>query len=131
MRRNKVRLTESQLHRVIKESIRRVLNEGYVEYGFGSLTNDDNEYMNVYEAVVMINSDDNILKFTALATSEDEAIDSITKKAMNYSAINDPSDVEILSIKMVSEGQESPDDYDEFDGFGDDWDEEVAYGMEK
>lgn len=53
MRRNRIRLTESQLHRVIKESVKRVLRESKTEIfsiqGFNNTQDESIEYpMNLF-----------------------------------------------------------------------------------
>lgn len=118
---------EEKINRIVSKYI----NEAYAEYGCGKLDNSDNEYDNVYEAVVMIKSEYNMLKFTALAQDEESAINAIMKQAVRYSPLQKESDVEILDLVMVKEGTPSPEVDGDFEGFGDDWDEERAYGMER
>lgn len=60
MNKNRIRLTESQLHRVIKESVKRILNE--VEFGGESLHgNSPEDWTAIGKVRHHINTNDNLL----------------------------------------------------------------------
>ncbi|MCQ2383341.1 MAG: hypothetical protein MJZ96_00465 [Paludibacteraceae bacterium] len=79
MKQNRIRLTESQLHRVIKESVNKVLKEG--EYSMGGHQKDSDYLRLAYQTI-----DDTPEILAVTHANRDELAQSLAQAFANISA---------------------------------------------